>query len=232
MRSGLTPEQDALAAELALGVLEGDERAEALRICLADPAFAAAVEDWRLQLSVLHETGADEPPPSGVWSAIDARISVADNAETVSKLRFWQRSAWASGAVAAALAVVLLLPDTPTVRTVVLPPAQSAIAQLNGEAGASLAASYTPQAGQLQIRPVDLPDSKLSPELWLIPADGVPRSLGLIGTTGTTRINVPLALRAYLTDGAVLAVSLERAETAPHKAPTSTPIALGKVSTI
>lgn len=232
MRSGLTPEQDALAAELALGVLEGDERAEALRICLADPAFAAAVEDWRLQLGVLHETGADEPPPSGVWPAIDARIGVADNAETVSKLRFWQRSAWASGAVAAALAVVLLLPDTPTVRTVVLPPAQSAIAQLNGEVGATLAASYTPQAGQLQIRPIDLPDSKLSPELWLIPADGVPRSLGLIGTTGTTRIDVPLALRAYLTDGAVLAVSLERAETAPHKAPTSTPIAVGKISTI
>lgn len=232
MRSGLTPEQDALAAELALGVLEGDERAEALRIRLADPAFAAAVEDWRLQLGVLHETGADELPPSGVWSAIDARISVADDAETVDKLRFWQRSAWASGAVAAALAVVLLLPDTPTVRTLVLPPSQSAIAQLNGEAGAILAASYTPQAGQLQIRPVDLPDSKLSPELWLIPADGVPRSLGLIGTTGTTRIDVPLALRAYLTDGAVLAVSLERAETAPHKAPTSTPIAVGKISTI
>jgi anti-sigma-K factor RskA len=232
MRNGLTPERDALAAELALGVLEGEERAEAQRLCLADPAFATAVENWRLQLGVLHETIADEPLPSGLWSAIDARLNAADNTETVSKLRFWRRSAWASGAVAAALAVVLLLPRAPAVRTVVLPPAQSAIAQLNGEAGAILAASYTPQAGQLQIRPVDLPDSKLSPELWLIPADGVPRSLGLIGTTGTTRIDVPLALRAYLTDGAVLAVSLERAETAPHKAPTSTPIAVGKISTI
>jgi anti-sigma-K factor RskA len=118
------------------------------------------------------------------------------------------------------------------VRTVVLPPDQSAIAQLDGEGGPLLAANYTPAAGQLQVRSLDLPDSKLTPELWLIPADGVPRSLGLIGTSGTTRINVPLNLRAYLVDGTVLAVTLERAETAPHKAPTSTPIAAGKISTI
>ena len=232
MRSGLTPDQDALAAELALGVLEGDERAAAQRLCLADSAFAAAVEGWRLQLGMLHETAAEVPPPAGIWPAIEARIGAAENIETISKLRFWRRSAVTSGAVAAALAGALLLPSTSDLRTVVLPPDQSAIAQLSGEEGTILAASYTPQVGQLQIRPVDLPDSNLSPELWLIPADGIPRSLGLIGTKATTRIQVPLALRAYLTDGAVLAVSLERPETAPHKAPTSAPIAVGKISII
>lgn len=232
MRNGLTPEQDALAAELALGVLEGADRAEAQRLYLADQTFAEAVEGWRFRFGALHETIGTEAPPPGVWPAIEARISAAEDIATISKLRFWRRSAVLSGAVAAALAVALVLPGAPDVRTVVLPPDQSAIAQLNGEAGAILAASYTPQAGQLQIRPVDLPASELTPELWLIPADGVPRSLGLIETKGTTRINVPLALRAYLTDGAVLAVSLERAESAPHKAPTSTPIAVGKISTI
>ena len=232
MRNGLTRERDAMAAELALGVLEGEERAMAQRLCLSDPTFAAAVEGWRLQLGVLHEMSADVPPPTGIWPAIEARLGAAENIETISKLSFWRRSAVASGAVAAALAVALLLPGTPDVRTVVLQPDQSAIAQLSGEAGAILAVSYTPQAGRLQIRSVDLPVSDLSPELWLIPADGVPRSLGLIGAKGTTLIEVPLALRAHLTDGAVLAVSLERAETAPHKAPTSTPIAVGKISTI
>ena len=209
MRNGLTPEQDATAAELALGVLEGEERAEAQRLCLADPAFAAAVEDWRLQLGVLHETVADEPPPSGVWSAIDARLEMANSAETVSKLRFWRRSAWASSAVAAALAAALLFPGTPDVRTVVLPPAQSAIAQLNGEAGAILAASYTPQAGQLQIRPVDLPDSKLSPELWLIPADGKPRSLGLVEPGASKSMPMSPDMTPMITEGAQLAVSVE-----------------------
>ena len=227
----LTPEQDALAGELALGVLEGEERAEALRSYLSDPAFAAAVDAWRMRLGQLHETAEQEPVPD-LWPAIEAQLDRYNAPATLSRLRFWRGSAFASGAVAAALALALLLPGTPQVQTVVLPPDQSAIAQLDGDAGAVLAANYTPAVGQLQIRSLDVPQSDLKPELWLIPADGVPRSLGLIGTTGTTRIRVPLNLRAYLTDGTVLAVTLERAETAPHKAPTSTPIAAGKISII
>lgn len=227
----LTPEQDAFAGELALGVLEGDERAEALRNYLSDPVFAAAVEAWRMRLGQLHETAEHEPVPD-FWPAIEARLDRAEAPQMLRKLRFWRGSALASGAVAAVLAGALLLSGDPQVQTVVLPPDQSAIAQLDGEAGAALAANYTPAVGQLQIRPLDLPQSNLTPELWLIPADGVPRSLGLIGAEGTTRISVPRNLRAYLKDGAVLAVTLERAETAPHKAPTSTPIATGKISMI
>ena len=47
------PEQDLLAAELALGLLDGTERAEALRLCLSDPAFARAVDAWSIRLSPL-----------------------------------------------------------------------------------------------------------------------------------------------------------------------------------
>ena len=70
------------------------------------------------------------------------------------------------------------------------------------------------------------------PELWIIPGDGVPRSLGLIRPDGTTLVVLPPELKALLIDGAVLAVSLEKAEGAPHVAPSSTPIATGKISTI
>ena len=41
--------QDVAAAELALGLLDGEERAAALRRVLAEPAFAAEVE-----LSLIH----------------------------------------------------------------------------------------------------------------------------------------------------------------------------------
>jgi anti-sigma-K factor RskA len=51
--SGSPPDREALAAELALGLLEGADRAEALRLCLSDPAFAAEVEAWGLRLSPL-----------------------------------------------------------------------------------------------------------------------------------------------------------------------------------
>jgi len=38
--------------------------------------------------------------------------------------------------------------------------------------------------------------------------------------------------RALLTDGATLAITLEPRDGAPHRAPSSAPIAAGKISTI
>ena len=38
--------EDVAAAELALGLLEGEERGAALRRVLAEPGFAAQVEWW------------------------------------------------------------------------------------------------------------------------------------------------------------------------------------------
>ena len=40
-------EPDVAAAELALGLLDGEERAAALRRMLAEPGFAREVERWR-----------------------------------------------------------------------------------------------------------------------------------------------------------------------------------------
>ncbi|MGJ3628226.1 hypothetical protein AB5I41_17070 [Sphingomonas sp. MMS24-JH45] len=52
-----TPEADTpidmAAAELALGVLDGDERAAALRRVLAEPDFAREVARWRDYLAAL-----------------------------------------------------------------------------------------------------------------------------------------------------------------------------------
>jgi anti-sigma-K factor RskA len=46
-------DREALAAELALGLLDGPEWAEALRLCLSDPEFGAEVGAWSLRLSLL-----------------------------------------------------------------------------------------------------------------------------------------------------------------------------------
>lgn len=233
MQDELGLEWEQLASELALGVLEGEERAEALRLYLAAPAFAEAVDAWRMQLGVLHEITSDQPPPPKIWQAISARMQDDGAADFVVKLNFWRRAAIGSGAMAAAFALAIAMLFTFGAQ---LPPQpkqeQWAVAKLDGKSGAALAVNYAPSAGQLNIRPVELPASELAHELWLIPADGIPRSLGIIGATGTTRISVPAVLRAYLTDGTVLAVSLEPVADAPHQAPSSTPIATGVISVI
>jgi anti-sigma-K factor RskA len=230
VNSDLTPELSALAAELALGVLEGKERAEALRQSLANPAFAAAVRTWQAHFDPLGERFAESPPPN-LWPAIEARLDAEPRTRDISKIRFWRTTATLTGTLAAGLAAVMVFSPAAVVE-----PAQPSdpvsIAQLAGENGAFLAANLDPNTKLLSIRAVTLPESALVPELWIIPKDGVPRSLGLFKPDGTTQIIVPAALNPLLVDGTVLAVSLELAEGAPHTAPSSTPIAMGKISTI
>lgn len=225
-------DREAMAGELALGVLDGEERAAALRLTLSDMDFAAAVNAWRTRLAPLASGFAEAPAPD-LWPAIDARIEGAES-PILGKLRFWRWAAIGSGAVAAGLAATLLLVPAPepvtVVREIVRAPDQVAVAQLGGAAGTLVAANYDPGRGDLRVRPVALPESELTPELWVIPADGVPRSLGLVDARGTTRVRVPAKLRALIIDGATLAISMENPDGAPHEKPSSTPIATGQIS--
>ena len=230
MNSKLTPELAAMAAELALGVLEGEERAEALRHSLANPAFAAMVEKWQDRLDPLGEGFAEAPPPN-LWPSIEARLDAQPRTEEIWKVRFWRTTAALTSALAACLAAVVIMRPAAMPETASLPD-QTTIAQLSGTDGTLLAANLDPSSRLLRIRAVTLPDSTLVPELWIIPADGVPRSLGLFNPDGTTQIIVPATLSPYLVDGTILAVSLELADGAPHTAPSTTPIATGKISTI
>lgn len=232
MSSKLSSEEAALAAELALGVLEGEERAEALRLSLANPAFAARVARWQRRLEPLGEAFAESPPPN-VWPAIEAQLDAEARPAEIRTLRLWQGLAGLSGALAAGLAAIMVLsPSALQQSPAPAEPAPAVIAQLAGSDGTLLAAIIDPQARYLTIRAVSLPETPLSPELWIIPGDGVPRSLGLIARGGTTQVRMPEDLRPLLIDGALLAVSLEDAAGAPHTAPSSTPIATGKISAI
>ena len=62
---------DMAAAELALGVLEGEERATALRRVLSEPAFAAEVERWRARRDAQAASVAD--------SAAKLRLAAVQN---------------------------------------------------------------------------------------------------------------------------------------------------------
>ncbi|WHU02481.1 anti-sigma factor [Sphingomonas sp. NIBR02145] len=231
MPEPMTPEErDALAAELALGLLEGDDRTRAMRLLLSDPEFAAAVDGWNLRFEPLYGQFEAQPSPE-LWPVIQRRLHGTDNRRMRRSLARWRIGAVASGALAASLAAILLLRPAPV--EIVRAPDRAVIAQLgSSDAPALLAAAYDPARGVLRIRAVRLPGSQLAPELWVIPADGVPRSLGLVSADGVSRVDVPVPHRALLSDGATLAITLEPRDGAPHKAPSSAPIAAGKISTI
>lgn len=233
MTDPLPPEdRDMLAGELALGLLDGDSLALANRLRLSDRAFAAAVDAWQERLAPLGAAFEEQPAPA-LWPAIQRRLRLPEDLRLRRGLRRWRMGAVASGALAASLAAVIVLRPAPVPVEIVRAPEQVAIAQLGADdAPALLAANYDPAGGVMRIRAMRLPDSALAPELWVIPADGIPRSLGLVASAGVSKVVVDASYQILLQDGATLAITLEPRDGAPHKAPSSTPIAAGKISTI
>lgn len=221
------PDRDALAAELALGLLDDAERAEALRLCLSAPAFAAEVEAWSLRLSPLLHAIPPVQPPHHVWSAIEARTDGKRHVSTVRSLRLWRGSALLSGAIAAGLALFIAVRPGDHQA-----PAPMAVSQLADAAGtATMVIAYDPRQGVLRLSPTSLESGAKSPELWVIPEDGVPRSMGIIRADGR-ELAVDGAVAKLLKSGVTLAITMEDAASAPHKAPTSPPILTGKITII
>ncbi|WP_010542751.1 anti-sigma factor [Sphingomonas elodea] len=236
MAEPLCPDEEdiALAAELALGLLDGAELAAARRRQLADPGFAAEVERWALDLGPLALGAVDVPAPTGLWQRIDARLPAGDPGVVVT-LRRWRATAIAASAAAAVLLAILLLRPVPI--PVVLPPEPGvtapqpvAIAQITGTEGAAFVARYDAGQGMLHVRTDSMPASRRAPELWVIPAGGKPVSLGLVAVRGGRDMAVAPANRALMAEGATLAVTMEDAATAPHAGPSGPPVAAGKIT--
>ncbi|MBO9723822.1 MAG: anti-sigma factor [Novosphingobium sp.] len=229
-------ERDGLVAELALGVLDGEERAAALRALMADPAFTPGlIEDWQRRLAPLYDEYTLVAPADTLWAGIAARIDDADAPRegALRQLRIWRAGAMIAGVAAASLALVLLFRPVPSSAPLPEPAAPVAIAQMTGAAdGPVVLARFDPASGRLSLRASAVKPGALAPELWVIPPDGKPRSLGLIAANTDSQLPVEARLRAFMTEGATLAVTMEPVDGAPHAAPSSAPVASGKISLI
>lgn len=225
----LTPDdRTALAGSLALGLLEGTERADALRLLLADRDFAGEVERWRAKTGDLFDAVPEVEVPASAWGAIARRIESPVAAPA--SLRWWQGGAIGAGALAAGLALALVW-QQPAALT---PMSQSyAVAQLTGEIdGLRIAARYEPASATLHLRTVGMPDTPTAPELWIIPADGVPRSLGQIARVGETVIVVAEGHRSLINPAASFALSMEPKAETPHEKPSAPMVARGAIDII
>jgi anti-sigma-K factor RskA len=224
----LTEDDIALAGEYALGLLDPAAAAQANARIAADANFAAEVEAWRTRLAPMLD-GADVPAPANGWNRINAALPQETNQDR-DDAGPWK---WATGfsAIAAALfaALYFMQPSPAT------PPAPSAplVAALGSDKGnAAITALYDAESGELLLTPVALDTGTLYPELWVIPADGKARSLGMMATDKPTQVTVNAELRAYMAQGATLAITPEPAGGAPGGKATGPVIASGKITTI
>lgn len=231
------PEDDMLAAEHALGVLNASERTAAEARMSRDPAFAAEVEAWRTRLAPLGEQVGPVEAPPGLWARIERALPANDDV-LLGRLRFWRGTAvGALGLAAASLVAALMLAAQPP-RIITQPPPPMAPmmnARLASDGGQPLfLAAYDPERKQMLVASLVPPgtDPDHSHELWLIPADGRPRSLGLIEPGASAAMPMPDPMRPMMEEGAALAVSVEPRGGSRQDRPSGPIAAIGRLARI
>ena len=123
----MTDEDDILAAEFALGLLDGAE-AEAVRArANIDAMMALRIAWWRDQLAPLAGEVAT-PAPAGVWHKIEAQLPGNDNSMTL--IQRWRAAAVAAMSVAAALMLYIGTRPAP-VQVVPAAPMMAALSGVN-----------------------------------------------------------------------------------------------------
>ncbi len=218
---------DLLAAEYALGLLEGADLQAAERRLVQDLDFAAAVEDWRLRLAPLASDVAPVSPPVELWARIAAHLGGRPNVIELRLRRsvaLWRGATAAALAVAAALTAVLVWPRPQ-------PPAASPLlmAKLSGAQGVYVA-MFDPVRRQYVLAPVSVAVTPgRSPELWLIPAGGKPIALGVAAFEHVAQLSQQAGQAG---SGATLAVSIEPQGGSPTGQPTGPVVATGKLEAL
>ncbi|WP_301751694.1 anti-sigma factor domain-containing protein [uncultured Erythrobacter sp.] len=225
----VTRDDPMIAAEWALGLLEGEELLAARGRAATDPHFAWRKQWWDDWFAPLTDGIAGVEPGEQVWDGIAARIAAQQAAADVAapeaspvnvvaleaRVRRWQ---WVAGissmAAAVALALFMFAPGRSPFEA---PPVQIAIAEPMvatvpiGETGLRLDVTYIPESEKMLVAAIGLTaDGVHDHELWLVPADGSAlQSLGVVAPGEVRSMALPAAVTAKLGDGASLVLTRE-----------------------
>ena len=221
------PDDELLAAEYALGVLAGTDRAAAQRLLERDRNFARMVAEWEQRLAPWAREIAEVSPPPQVWETITAALPAPASSSTGlwQSLAFWRGFALASALAAACLGAFIYLGA--------INQGQTLVATIEGGGHRAFVATVDAKRGTVAVVPAAFSaDATRVPELWLIPADGKPRPLGLLAADRAVTIAIPADLAGQTVRDAVLAVSLEPPGGSPTGQPTGPVIGTGKLTSL
>jgi anti-sigma-K factor RskA len=201
---------DKLAAEYVLATLRGGARRRFDALQVRHAILRRAVEEWQDRLHPLAEFAPAAAPRPQVWDNISRQVGLGQTsgAGWLQRLRdslgFWRGLSLASTTLAAVLVAVLLTrqfgADTPPSFVAMLADDKSQpVAVVTGNA-------RTHSLTVKLVAPQNVAADR-SLELWAVPKEGNPRSLGLLAADGS----ITLALPANATPDTVplLAVTLE-----------------------
>lgn len=214
-----------IAAEWALGLLEGEELLDARGKFASDPNFAWRKQWWDNWFAPLTDDIAGAEPGAHVWQGIAAALNAPAGGEVVAlrlaeaqaRTRRWQWTAAITSAAAAVLLAVLVLgpqaaPDPMPTGTPQLAVNDPLVAQVPiGETGLRLDVTYIPETDEMLVGAIRLTaDGVHDHELWLVPADGSAlQSLGVVTPGEVVRMDLPEDVTRNLASGVELVLTRE-----------------------
>jgi anti-sigma-K factor RskA len=229
MDYGRSDRADALAADYGIGTLRGGARRRFESLLPAHAELREATRAWQERLMPLTAAIAPVQPSGEVWRRISDRLDRRKRegkgeGSAWRRLSFWRGLTAFASVAAIALAVLLGNPRALPAPIVVVLAATGAAA--SGANAAPIVASISGDGATLVTRPIAPVALRAdrSLELWAVPTQGAPRSLGVLPSGGGV-----VALRGGVLAGAdTLAVTVEPAGGSPTGAPTGPIVYAGK----
>ncbi len=207
-----TPERiETLAAEYVLGSLKGQARKRFERWMMESVRVRQEVWFWEERLGELVLAIPPVSPSSSVWRSIEGRVwpGRQQKRQALSSVS-WLWPSWSMLATAAAMVLAIALvvtapqndgPSGEFAGAVVQPDIVDPLWLVSGSA----------ERNQLRLRPVAASQAEVGKdyELWAVPAEGNPLSLGVLNVGGVYQVPLSDEARELLSRSRTLAISLE-----------------------
>lgn len=246
-------DEDLLAAELVLGLLDTTAHVAARARAEADPEFAGRVRDWEARFAPWLLQIEAVAPGAQAWLRLRTRLgwSPVDGARPK---RLWDNvGLWraATGLASAATLAALLVgrqiaPEPAPSPVAVQPPvptqpattteaaARNVMVLARDDGSVGWLASFDAAHDKVLMVPVPRgaeSDGRVN-ELWLIPAGQAPISLGFVSNEKAHSVAIPEPVQRLLAVGGTLAITLEPQAGIPHAAPSGPVVAKGGIQQI
>lgn len=193
-----------------------------------DEAFSQIVARWQADMESFNQDYDEVTPRAAVLEQLEQRLFAAPLTSKV-KVGLWNSMAfwrWLSLGTSVAAAAALIYASG-----IASPPSRDGklVAELSAPSNSvNMLASYDAESGRMRIVPVAAGRAQeKSLELWLVPGQGDPFSLGILPADTGGELVIPSDLRDRLGGGATLAVSLEPFGGSPTGKPTGAIVASG-----
>ena len=221
-----TGHDSTLAAELALGLLEGSDLRDAEARRRREPAFADEVDRWERHFAEWFRQWPEVAPPASSRDTLFAATGAT--AANDNPARRWKIATLLASAVAAVCALFLVIPrSSEPVDTVAAQPAEILAVALTAQDGVTRmpAVIELPRKQLRMPSGLDIPAGSAG-QVWLIVGEGAPEPIGILANSAEG-LTADLAIPDRVPGNATLAISIEPEGGSPTRLPTGPVVASG-----